>query len=182
MGLEHLLTEGILNWALRGRDPAAQTDPLTGRCSLMCGARYKTIVCLFFAISTLFPILGVLISRELTGPGLLLVATICGAMWLAGLYAAYDTFLVDLSFGPDGLTRKTIPGHGAYMPWSRITAIEYSTIGNWFTFRSPDCRPIRISIYRNGLGAFAEVAGVGMKSSTLGHSSYLLVEKARNPG
>jgi len=181
-GIDQILTVALLNWILRGRDPAARIDPHTGRYSLSYSSRYRRMIVCLVIVTTAFAILGAVVAREVKGPALVLTVTIFGSMWLAGLYAAYDAFLVDLSFGTDGLKRSAAGGGSLMVPWSRVTAVEFSPTANWFTFRSPDARPIRVSIYRNGLATLGEISDAGLKTSPAGRSHYLLHEKARNPG
>ena len=67
------------------------------------------------------------------------------------------------------------------LPWSSITRVDYSSTWNWFCFRGADGQKIRVSIYRNGLVTFAEVASRRMAAGPAGGVPHVLQEKALNP-
>ncbi len=116
------------------------------------------------------------------GPvALVLASSIFGLILFAALLGLHDAFLVRLSFSDEEIVLESRFAEPRRLPWSAVLSVDHSTIGNWFVFRSAGRPSMRISIYRNGLGTFAEVAERGLAHSPAGSGHYLLFEKARNP-
>jgi hypothetical protein len=179
--VDQVLVVSILNWLLRGRNPVARVDQETGRYLLDFGTRYKWVAACYLVATSAFVALGIAIAPQLAASGVILVSLIFGSMWLAGVWVVLDAFLVGLSFSSDGVTR-ILPLRGtAYLPWSRVTKVDYVASANWFSFRSVDNMVIRVSIYRNGLATLEQVSGLALKTSPCGKAPYLLYEKAQNP-
>ncbi len=127
--------------------------------------------------------LEVMAFKDDPGPvALVLASSIFGLILLAALWGLHDAFLVRLSFSEEEIVLESRFGEPRRLPWSAVLSVDYSTIGNWFVFRSAGRPSMRISIYRNGLRTFADVAERGLAHSPAGGGHYLLYEKARNPG
>ncbi len=173
----------LLGSLLRKRNPVAPIDPRSGRRLLPFGRACRVTVAIFAVEAAALLALEIVAFKDDPRPvALVLASAVFGLLVLAMLYALYDAFLVELSFSEEMIVRESPFGGRLLLPWSTVTSVEYSTIGNWFVFRAPGRPPVRVSIYRSGLGTFAEVAGRGLERSPAGGGHYLLHEKAKNPG
>jgi len=96
-------------------------------------------------------------------------------------YCVHDVLLHRISFSEGGIQREDGLVPSVTLPWSSITRVDYSGIWNWFCLRGADGQKIHVSIYRNGLVTFAEVASRRMATGPAGGVPHLLQEKALNP-
>ncbi len=175
-------TNALLDFLLRKRNPAAPLDPRSGRYLLPFGRPYRVAVVILAVEAAALLALEIVAFKDDPGPAaLVLASSIFGLLFLAMLYGLFDAFLVRISFSEEMLVRESPFGRPLSVPWSAVISVEYSTIGNWFVFHSPGRPSVRVSIYRNGLATFAEVAGRGLARSPAGGGHYLLCEKAKNP-
>ncbi len=176
-------TTALLGFLLRKRNPVAARDPRSGRYLLPFGRPYRVTVVVLAIVAAALLTLEIVAFKDDPGPAaLMLASSIFGLIALAALYGLHDAFLVRLSFSEEEIVLESRFGEPRRLPWSAVLSVEYSTIGNWFVFRSAGRPSIRVSIYRNGLGTFAEVAERGLAHSPAGGGHYLLYEKAKNPG
>ncbi len=173
----------LLAFLLRKRNPAASRDPRSGLYRLPFGRPYRITVVIFAIFAAALLALEIVAFKDDPGPAaLVLASSIFGLIFLAALYAFYDAFLVTLGFSEEMLVRESRFGARVLLPWSAVTSVAYSDVGNWFVFQSPGRPSIRVSIYRNGLGTFAKAAERGLARGPAGGGHSFLYEKARNPG
>ncbi len=176
-------TTALLAFLLRKRNPVASRDPRSGLYGLPFGRPYRITVVILAIEAAALLALEIVAFKDDPGPAaLVLASSIFGLIFLAALYGLYDGFLARIGFSEEMLVRETPFGPPLRVPWTAVISVEYSTVGNWFVFHAPGRPSIRVSIYRNGLGTFADVAGRGLERGPAGGGHYLLHEKARNPG
>ncbi len=180
-GLEHVLTKSLLDWLLRGRTPLVSVDAATGQHQLTFSGRYRHVIALMGVLAIAIGAVGVYMVVKVSGPARLLVALVFGGLSLAIAYIVFDTFVVRIGCSDAGLTRQIAGRPPVLIPWARIARIDYSYMGNWFTFRTNDGLTVRISIYRDGLGTLDKFAGSALQASPAGRAPHLLYEKSRNP-
>ncbi len=172
----------LLGFLLRKRNPAASRDPRSGLYRLPFGRPYRVTAVVLALEAAALLALEIVAFKDDPAPAALLVASsVFGLIALAALYGLYDAFLVRMSFSEEVLVREGPFGDPLRVPWTAVISVEYSTIGNWFVFHSPGRPSVRVSIYRDGLGTFAEVAGQGLARGPAGGGHDLLHEKAGNP-
>lgn len=170
----------LLERLLRARDPIARHDPASGRYRLAYGRAWAWIAGLFVLISAGFLLFGVAVVRDDAVP-LAIVVVVFGSMTAASLYALYDVAFVRLSFDGETLVKDSPLSGPVWVPWSRVVKVEYSNAASQIVFRSADGQTVRVSIYRNGLGTLADVAGAALQRGPMGTAPSVLYEKAAPP-
>lgn len=173
------LTIAVINWLLAARRPQAAPSS-GGRFGLGYSRRYRVVILILFLAATGFLVMGLLAFRD--DPQAFLIGSgIFGLMWLGAAYCAWDTFCVRLSFSEMQLVREPSLGTITTLSWGEIAGLGFSANSNLFTFSTPTGRRFRVSLFRDGLGTLAEVAGRRLDSSPAAGSLPVLYEKARNP-
>jgi len=151
-----VITRWIIRKIYASRNPVAVRDTTTGRFDLPYGTFYRWTIILLFVASAAFLVLG-LAGTAGDLKATLIVGGIFGALWAAVALAVWDLRFVTIRFGEDGIWKSSATRPEVFVPWSSVTAVKYSESMKWFVFRS-DTSTIRVSVARDGLGTFAQVA------------------------
>ena len=88
-------------------------------------------------------------------PRQLLVSCIFVTMWVAMAYGMYEAFFLTIRASDRGLELDRPLCSTRHLPWVEIQKVTYTSLGNWYRFRSVQGWSVRISIYRDGLSSFA---------------------------
>lgn len=167
----------VLKLLLSRRTPEAARDAASGRFVLGYSRTYRLLIAALAAFSAGLLAVGAVSSLDDAGT-LLIACGVFGTMTLGMAWALYDAFVVRLEFSEEGIFRS-VPGRAATaMPWPSVTSVQYSTTWSWFRFRAPGFPTLSVSIYRDGLRTFADVAARGLVRSPAGKAPYLLHQKA----
>jgi hypothetical protein len=155
IGASDVATRKVLSWLLSSRVGKVRPDLSDGSIELSYSRQYRMAMIFMFLLANGLLALAIPFWGDL--PKFLLVSGIFGVLWAALLYCVYDAFLRSIRVSGEGITRVGVLTRKV-LDWTPIQKVSYSSLGNWYTFRSADGWSIRVSIYRNGLGSLAELA------------------------
>ena len=162
--LTAVTTRALLSFLLRSREPIIRPDPVDGALDLRFGLTYRVTCLVLFIISCAMVAFG-LFAFSGDPPRQLMASAILGPICLAMSYGIYDAFLVSLRASDHGLEIQRLLLGRRVLPWLELRSVSYSTLGNWYRFRSTQGWSIRVSIYRSGLYSFSRLV-----SRHIGHT------------
>jgi hypothetical protein len=158
-----LMTNVLLTWLRGARVGIVVADSADGCIALTYSRQYRATVAVLFVLASAMLLFVLPFWGDLFR--VVLAATILGLMWLGMAYAVYDAFLCSVRASAEGLVRRGVFSGVKSLAWSQLSRVSYSTLGNWYTFRSGDGWAIRVSIYRNGLKSFAKIVAANIARS-----------------
>ncbi len=161
--LTHGLTSAVLRWLRGARVADAALGP-EASVELCFSPAYRVTVVILGAVATAL-LAGTVVIFHDDPQALVMTVAIFGALWLATFAAVYDAFGVRLTAAPRGVTTRSWFGGERFLPWERLSAVTYNSNMNWYRFRSDQGWSVRVSIFRSGLGTFAQLVRANIQRS-----------------
>lgn len=159
------------------RETTVEPDE-TGTVHLRHGRVFRRMVAFYVTLTTTLLALGcTALWPDRTG--FALVAFVFGAMWLASLGLAFEVFGVELSADEDGVTRRNLLGRERRLAWKEVAGVRHSEAFHRLSFRAPGQRPLRVSLYRDGLGTLASLAEERLSPEVAGAARAKLEPRTR---
>ena len=169
----------MLEGLLRVRVPEGDLDAASGRRRLTYSRRFLWTACLVSVVANgAFTLTTVLMKGDT--PALVWGIGLFGLLWVAAMAAAWDAFVTKVSISDEGIHLQR--GRSVVcIPWSGIATVRYSRLGSCFSFKAPGYPTVRVSIYRNGLGALSDCVKRKLPREGAAEAAELLREMALNP-
>jgi hypothetical protein len=161
-GLEHIITDYVRRWVLRGRKQKIERSIGDAGWLLKITGRERFSVLIFLGImSTIFYgayfVEGNIFVNEPAWKRIAL-ELVSIALWLLSIYAALKTFIERITVNENGITRISIHGRKT-LHWERLASIELATNNQALMLVSIDGSRLPVSIYFDGLQSLITVLG-----------------------